>query len=286
MEWLLLLMVVMAVAMIVIAPSWRGQAATRLEGVRGQVRRSIGRWNARDMQRAAARVVAREAMVSLTGAFLWDRVAIALAPEDHARIAPFMREFTADIEQLIRELAERPPARAEVTRYKLVSDPRVTVTSDASVLPGSQKVTGHVSGRRRIDAVDDPRERVTSQVKPPRGTVRATPRTRPSSCLDRPARAPVLWIDGRTVQLRDGMIIGRATEADVQLSDERVSRRHAAVHLDEDTVAIEDLGSANGTRVNGRQIDAKVELSSGDMISFGGTQAGRIAYDEATRLVA
>jgi len=53
-----------------------------------------------------------------------------------------------------------------------------------------------------------------------------------------------------------GRTIGREG-CDVNISDPEVSRRHASIRrLDDDAVAIEDLGSTNGTFVNGERIEA------------------------------
>jgi len=70
------------------------------------------------------------------------------------------------------------------------------------------------------------------------------------------------------------MVIGRTPGVDLQLSDQSVSRRHIElVHGDAGTV-LRDLGSGNGTRVNGTKITEKV-LEHGDEIAIGKT---RIRY--------
>jgi pSer/pThr/pTyr-binding forkhead associated (FHA) protein len=50
-----------------------------------------------------------------------------------------------------------------------------------------------------------------------------------------------------------------------------VSRRHAALTLGEDRahLVVEDLGAANGTRVNGREIKGTQELQDGDTLELG-----------------
>ena len=68
--------------------------------------------------------------------------------------------------------------------------------------------------------------------------------------------------------VEDGMTIGR-TDGDVMIADPQVSRRHARVTLDGGRVVIEDLGSTNGTFVNGERIDEPRELEVGDLVRFG-----------------
>jgi hypothetical protein len=69
----------------------------------------------------------------------------------------------------------------------------------------------------------------------------------------------------------DEVVVGRLAECQVRLSDANVSRRHAAfIRLDEGW-AISDLGSTNGTRVNGRTVE-RARLSDGDVIEIGLTR--------------
>jgi hypothetical protein len=92
----------------------------------------------------------------------------------------------------------------------------------------------------------------------------------------------LLWIDGRTVALYDGMTIGRDERCEIRLADSRVSRRHARVRVQRGVAKLEDLGSRNGTRVGGRDLNGLYTLANGDLISFGGSIAARFAYDENT----
>ena len=65
--------------------------------------------------------------------------------------------------------------------------------------------------------------------------------------------------------------VGRARAAHIWLDSEKVSRAHAEIHLSGDTLSVTDLGSTNGTFVNGERIRAKLpcRLNSGDEIRFG-----------------
>jgi pSer/pThr/pTyr-binding forkhead associated (FHA) protein len=64
--------------------------------------------------------------------------------------------------------------------------------------------------------------------------------------------------------------LGRAMTDDISLTDARVSRNHARLECGTSGCMIVDLGSANGTRLNGNRIE-KAELSPGDLISIGNT---------------
>lgn len=73
---------------------------------------------------------------------------------------------------------------------------------------------------------------------------------------------------GKQIPLLPEMVIGRHTECALQLSEGQASRRHAKLTVADDGVWLEDLGSANGTFVNGAQIVARVPLKSGDRLRF------------------
>jgi pSer/pThr/pTyr-binding forkhead associated (FHA) protein len=64
------------------------------------------------------------------------------------------------------------------------------------------------------------------------------------------------------------IVIGRSSELDMVLVEDMVSRKHAKITTDEKAVSIQDLGSTNGTFVNGEKI-RKVDLKDGDRILIG-----------------
>ena len=65
-------------------------------------------------------------------------------------------------------------------------------------------------------------------------------------------------------------VVGRGRDADLQLDDESVSRRHAKLAVMSDgEPAIEDLGSQNGTFINGKAIVGSARLHVGDRITLG-----------------
>jgi Protein of unknown function (DUF3662)/Inner membrane component of T3SS, cytoplasmic domain len=75
----------------------------------------------------------------------------------------------------------------------------------------------------------------------------------------------------RTVALSsDSVTIGRLADCDVVLTDKGASRKHAQLRLRDGSWTITDLGSTNGTRLNGQTIQSR-ELSDGDKITIGTT---------------
>ena len=62
--------------------------------------------------------------------------------------------------------------------------------------------------------------------------------------------------------------IGREEGSQIQLNDERISRFHAKLQLDHGQIVLTDLGSTNGTKVNGEEVQIRI-LRFGDLVSLG-----------------
>ena len=144
------------------------------------------------------------------------------------------RETFATFEDaLVRELADAARTHAREEGYSFLGQVSVTLETDPSVNPGQCKVTGE------IDA--DPNGRVGTLVTP----------------------------DGRRIPVADEpVVIGRLSTCDIPLGDPQVSRRHAEVRRDSEGFSVVDLGSTNGTAVNGATVRER-RLSDGDELRIG-----------------
>jgi len=67
---------------------------------------------------------------------------------------------------------------------------------------------------------------------------------------------------------RDWMVIGRGRTADLVLSDPTISRAHAAIGFEGGDFFVQDLGSTNGTRINGKR-EPRTRLTDGDELQLG-----------------
>lgn len=86
------------------------------------------------------------------------------------------------------------------------------------------------------------------------------------------SRAPA-WPQSVTVAEGSPSIIGRSHDADLELSDPDVSRRHARLDLARGVLYVADLGSRNGTFLNGKALpDGSIELRPGDELDIGNTR--------------
>ena len=96
------------------------------------------------------------------------------------------------------------------------------------------------------------------------------PRTAPAlGCGDRPVVARLSW-NGQSYPLSAGeYVIGRDPSAAIWIESSLVSRHHARIVVAASAVTVEDLGSRNGTFLNGRRLDAPAPLAAGDEVGVG-----------------
>jgi phosphoserine phosphatase RsbU/P len=86
----------------------------------------------------------------------------------------------------------------------------------------------------------------------------------------------------------DSLVIGRSTKCDLSIADRSLSRKHARIFASGEQWMIEDLGSRNGTRVNGSLIAGAAPVKPGDSISLSASLitvgGGRESYHDAPML--
>lgn len=75
------------------------------------------------------------------------------------------------------------------------------------------------------------------------------------------------WLKGQIFPLAQHTVLGRDSECDITIPGTHLSRRHAEIAVSGNKVLVKDLGSSNGTYVNGQKI-SQSELVPGDQIQF------------------
>src|SRR5262245_57611267 len=91
---------------------------------------------------------------------------------------------------------------------------------------------------------------------------------------DRPGTAYLLVVDGDSSSIfhlpqSGAVVIGRGAEVELRVHHASVSRLHATIRIEDGVLRVADLGSYNGTRVNGEQISGSHTLASGDVVTAG-----------------
>ncbi|MEH0111234.1 DUF3662 and FHA domain-containing protein [Tersicoccus sp. MR15.9] len=86
-------------------------------------------------------------------------------------------------------------------------------------------------------------------------------------------KRPVLEIHGQRYSLNaPTIVLGRSSEADILVDDTGVSRKHLQIHTQDGQSEAVDLGSTNGSYVNGQKIHGSAPLADGSVISMGRTK--------------
>jgi hypothetical protein len=87
-----------------------------------------------------------------------------------------------------------------------------------------------------------------------------------------PGMGSLVLPSGQRVDLGIAKVtVGRLPECTISINDSNISRNHAEVNAGPSAYVVTDLGSTNGTMVNGVRIDGEQRLRDGDIISFGST---------------
>ena len=80
-------------------------------------------------------------------------------------------------------------------------------------------------------------------------------------------------VEGRSLELPEGEVtIGRSRNCTVAVKDVTVSRHHASIWFEAGKARVRDIGSSNGTFVNGKRVQGEASLVSGDKVSVGETE--------------
>ena len=79
---------------------------------------------------------------------------------------------------------------------------------------------------------------------------------------------------GEAFELKEVSSVGRSRDSVVLVPDPRVSRRHALIRAQEDGYWLFDLGSVNGSYLNGRRVTTAQLLKTGDVIKIGSHRGG------------
>jgi hypothetical protein len=226
-----------------------------------------------------------------------NRYRVTLSPSDYERLSPWEVQLTNSLAELVQEYLDE-------NRWSTIGDIEVYLSLD------DQLHTGVFGVASRMESQAPPRRRPHDSLSlpvvpglrpgeyaqplnapppgpPPAAPAFAGPPPSPYSPADSPAphqppplvgqgrpAAATLVVDGtnQRYDLRMGSnVIGRGSDADLQLLDQGVSRRHLDIQFDGDTATAYDLGSTNGTTVNGHEVGSQV-LRHGDVVRVGHTR--------------
>lgn len=196
------------------------------------------------------------------GVIVPNHFAVHLSPQDYAAFDSYRGALEDD-------LAHGVLARARHERYTLVARPRVAITPDPSVPRGDIRVAANV--------VDDAGGRLKAMEAIPASPDTMAFRGGQESAAPASARRAYLLVEtsgAPSVRFDLGaplISIGRASDNDVIVDDAMVSRHHCQLKLQHGAYSLADLGSRNGSFVNGQAV-SEIALGPGDQIRIGETR--------------
>ena len=190
-----------------------------------------------------------------------NRYVIDLSPYDHSRLAPYAAA-------LAQELAQSQAEFIGEQAWTVYGDVIVEIERGEGLDTGMFRVTAEVYTGGDVAPVQQGYDQPAPAYPPYEHGGGYPGQPMPGG----PARnARLVSGDGRTYPLAIGStVIGRGDQANLRLPDVGISRRHARLDFDGAQVVLTDLGSTNGTMVNGQRVSA-VALNPGDMIQLGTT---------------
>ena len=203
------------------------------------------------------------------------------------------RETLADDERaLIDELSAAATGYIRDEGLDILAAIDVIFSTDASLDSGQLKITASITRPQSSENSQSPESSLDASSAidpiaeaPPHPAVdlpppAVTPAPEPVIIHDEPEPSPasaaiaaIVGKDGTRHPIGDTRLrMGRSTDNSVQIADNQASRLHAEVRYENGRHHIVDLGSTNGTFVNGIQIEKTYTLSHGDIITIGATE--------------
>jgi hypothetical protein len=237
--------------------------ANLLEGAFGRAFRSEVR--PMELARKLAREMDEHRTVSVSRVYVPNEYLVYLSAEDRAR-------YDGVEEEVIDELCAYLLEHARREDLVLASHPHIAFHTDERLALGEFGIQallvrpeGH-SEQAQLPA--EPEEHGKTMIYSTSARL-----ARPlEEAGRRPARA-LLAVEGRRLIVPPaGATIGRSRDCEIVLEDSGVSRRHAEIRPGAGGWTLEDLGSTNGVRLNGRTLEGAQPLSPGDRVELGSTQ--------------
>jgi hypothetical protein len=193
-----------------------------------------------------------------------NRYVIDLSPYDHSRLAPYAAA-------LAQELAQSQAEFIGEQGWTVYGDVIVEIERGEGLDTGMFRVTAEVYTGGHEPAPAPAAYDPGPGYAPYGGQQAPGGYPPPGGGMGGGRNARLVSNDGRTYPLSVGStVIGRGDQANLRLPDVGISRRHARLDFDGGQVVLTDLGSTNGTQVNGQKV-AAVALNPGDMIQIGTT---------------
>jgi hypothetical protein len=230
-----------------------------------------------EIARKLAREMEEHKSYSLSRTYVPNEYRVYLSPRDRDRFADYEEALTSELVGYLLEHARRE-------RLVLMSRPVIEFETDDRLGLGefgiqTRVVNAHPEPEPDRAASHEPEHEPEPVFTPPPSSGRTmvySAAGRVAEPLEERARArgqsALLLMGGRRLVVGPaGVTMGRSRQCDVMVDDPNVSRTHAEIRPRGGSWVVSDLGSTNGSRLNGRRLDGPEVLKPGDEIELGTT---------------
>jgi hypothetical protein len=212
--------------------------------------------------KAAARAMEQAQVVGLNGRQVPNAYRVELAPADYERFGDYRATLAAELGHYLRRYAHERGLQP-------IDEPRVELASDDGVRAGTVRVTARFAdvAPERRPALDDAIE----------GTRRLQLADLRAAAAGAATAEASLWLEDRlglriALDPQLGLLrVGRASDNDAMIANQRVSRYHAQLRWIESAWLVYDLDSTNGTFVDGERVSPAqpVAVRAGQVVRVG-----------------
>ncbi|HEX7082636.1 MAG TPA: DUF3662 and FHA domain-containing protein [Gaiellaceae bacterium] len=205
--------------------------------------------------------------VSVSRVYVPNEYTIYLSPSDHEQFASYESQLRDELADYLAEHARRES-------YVLLTPPVVKLETDEDLDVGVFGIATRMAqgAARKRDAPEPERAPSETMIYRPEQPVQQPTEAASPVELGLQREVGVLTWSGQRHELNDQRaVIGRSKDADVQVADPNVSRRHAEVRQEGETYWLVDLDSTNGIEVRGKRVK-RLELKNGTRFTLGSTE--------------
>jgi hypothetical protein len=220
-----------------------------------------------ELARKLAKEMDDHKTVSVSRVYVPNEYSVYLSKSDREQFEGYETSLLAELEEYIAEHAKRES-------YALLTPPKVLLETDDDLAVGEFGIATRMVQPKRgaTRAPEEPEEEVESgatMIYKPRVLQPTEAASAEELGLER--EVAVLNWDGQTKRVeKRRIVLGRSRDADIQVEDANVSRRHAELRQEGAAFWIVDLDSTNGIEVNGRRVK-RAKLNPGDVFTVGST---------------
>jgi pSer/pThr/pTyr-binding forkhead associated (FHA) protein len=218
-----------------------------------------------EVGRKIAREMDANRTISVAKVFVANDFRIVMGSDDYGR-------FSQMEAGLVKELSELVIEQAKINRWNLMGMPKISFVEDESIGKGEFRIDSSLTADPDQPALAPVMTREPDRDNPESTGAISLDTANKLGLAQTNAQLLILDDDGTPSEAisitRAPVVVGRLSTNDVVVSDPNVSRRHAEITRNRGRWAIVDLGSTNGTTVNGKVVKEH-NLRDGDRLGFG-----------------